>query len=461
MRMVLITRYLPSVNENNLPSLDNVTSKDAIVDTVMQNSTVGIINQLMVLAGHANSIFASLTQESAAITQRLNNLNQRMTPLIQMIPTVESYHQRSSIDVLNSHPRAEYHADNPEKHQMFLSTMVPPTVKEVYQGCQAPPKLHLLDPYMDNNQKSLKLYTNPDFFIDEWVAEQTKLREEARQRRRERKEARLKKKTEKTAETSEVKVKRVHKVRYDPVTGEKILIPFDSPAAPSSAPTAGSAHVSNLSMQPAAHGNHLPPPPSNYPAPPPAVHNSGGSAGGGFNAMPPPPPPQDHHYHPTASGHGGLPPPPLSQSSSAYFQTPPPPSAQNHYATPPPTGMGAGSRQSVIQSNAAPPPPPPPAPAPPPPPPPMSAKNPLASALEGANLKATEIKPKAQDARSDLLSSIIAGRSLKPMEERAVPEPVASKDSGAINVADILARRIAWAPSDSEDDDSDDDSDWD
>ncbi|EGC31242.1 hypothetical protein DICPUDRAFT_156917, partial [Dictyostelium purpureum] len=70
---------------------------------------------------------------------------------------------------------------------------------------------------------------------------------------------------------------------------------------------------------------------------------------------------------------------------------------------------------------------------------------------------------KASGARSDLLSSIMQGIALKPAEERKIPEPTSKKEeAAALNVADILARRIAWAASDSEDDsDSDSDSEWD
>ncbi|EFA75185.1 Scar1 [Heterostelium album PN500] len=439
--MVLITRYLPSTIENNRPSLEGVQSKEQIVDAVLHNTTVGLINQLMVLADHANSIFSGLAAETSQVTARLNKLNGRLDPLIQMVNQVESYHQRTSIDTMNSRPRAEYHAENPEKSQLFTHASVPQSVTLVYnEKCYPPPSLHLLDPYMDEGQHSLKLYTNPDFFIDEWIAEMQKQREEARQRRRERKEARLRKKGEKGDAQAEVKkVKRLHKVRYDPVTGEKILIPVDG--APS--PAAPSTSLASPSTPPTPVSHSFPPPPpinnNSYPSPPPIGLSSSV-----------PPPPINNNYR--------VPPPPIGVST-------PPPAMPSHrpqsvYGQPQPPGN--------IPTSYAPapaPPPPPPvntnAPAPPPPPP-MAAKSGLAAALEGASLRPAETKPKAADARSDLLSSIVAGMSLKPAEERKIPEAQQQVKTEAVSVADILARRIAWAPSDSEDDDdSDDDSDWD
>eukprot|EP01132_Coremiostelium_polycephalum_P002897 gene2897-3602_t len=450
--MVLITRYLPIITESNKPTIEANNTKEQIIDSILHNTTVGLINQLMVLADHANSIFTTLTNESTLVCNRLNKLNGRISPLIQMVSNVEMYHQNNSIETLNSKPRAEYHADNAERHQHFNHSSIPQAVEAVYtHKCKAPPNLQLLDPYMDEGQKALKLYTNPDFFIDEWVAEQNKLREEARQRRRERKEARLRKKSEK-GETSEVKkVKRVHKVRYDPVTGEKILIPVDSPATPTgNTPIPQPQYNNNLSSsQQHQTPNHIPPPPptsSYHHPPPPSISTSNGS-------LPPPPPTSlNSSYNQAAQ----IPPPP--STSAPYISTPPPP---------PTSGYGTLNRQSLAVPLGAPPPPPPPsAPAPPPPPPPAAfvPKSGLAQALEagGSNLKAAEIKPKASDARSDLLTSIMAGISLKPAEERKIAEAAPVKKEEALNVADILARRIAWAASDSEDDDdSDDDSDWD
>eukprot|EP01133_Synstelium_polycarpum_P019104 gene19104-22879_t len=281
------------------------------------------------LADHANSVFASLAADTAAVTTRLTRLSSRLGPLMAQVPQIESLHQRAGIDNLNARPRAEYHADNPERHQMFTTASLPSSVAAVYDTqCTSPPKLHLLDPYMDNGAKALKLYTNPDFFIDEWVAEQAKLREENRARRRERKEARLKKKSEK-GETPEVKkVKRLHKVRYDPVTGEKILIPIDSPSTPAPSTPVGyhSPQTTSAHMPPPPPTNvSYPPPPTataNYPPPPTAT-------GGGQRQSVHPAQQQQAHNLPPPPTFMSTPPPSVPQMrppSTQYPQQPP----QNH-----------------------------------------------------------------------------------------------------------------------------------
>ncbi|KAK5580754.1 hypothetical protein RB653_000778 [Dictyostelium firmibasis] len=436
--MVLITRYLPSVTENNQPALEGQT-KDQIVDTVITSTTVGIINQLTMLVAHSNSIFTALANDANLVTQRIEKLGSRIRPLIQSIPSIEDYHRNTSIDIMNSKPRAEYHADNSEKNQHFTHASIPTSINTVYQKCKPPPNLQLLDPYMDDGQKSLKLYTNPDFFMDEWVAEQQKLHEEARQRKRERREARLKKKGEKN-EVEVKKVKSVTKVRYDPVTGEKITINIESPQ--------------NSSPQ-IQHQN------STISTPHQTTQHFGTNQ---YQAPPPPPLSQSSpsQQHPSQMNSYAPPPPPLNTStpspsfqnrppSTGGFNTPPP---MSNNMPPPPMAQQANNRLSVhnsapIVSAPAPPPPPPPPSAPAPPPPPMAK----------AGGGATELKPKASNARSDLLSSIMQGMALKPAEERKVAE--APKKEEALNVADILARRIAWAGDSDSSEDESDDSDWD
>lgn len=66
---------------------------------------------------------------------------------------------------------------------------------------------------MEDGQKCLKLYTNPEFFIEQWIAEQKRLQEEAKIRRRERREARLKRRQEKGEQGGAAQKKVVTKLK--------------------------------------------------------------------------------------------------------------------------------------------------------------------------------------------------------------------------------------------------------
>ncbi|GAM20507.1 hypothetical protein SAMD00019534_036820 [Acytostelium subglobosum LB1] len=460
-----------------MPQLEGTSKPEHIVESMLQTNTVGIINQITALAEHANNIFASLANETALITGRLNRLNERLAPLTQSLPLVEAYHQRTPIDTMNNRARVEYHSDPAEKCQLFTTSSMPDTVTMLYnEKCRPPPNLSQLDTYQEDGTRCLKLYTNPDFFVDEWVAEMKKKNEEARERKRLRKEERLRRRGAK-GEAPEVKsVKRVQKVRYDPETGAKITVTVDVPI---NSRSGSSPIVQSSNSAGGASGNYLPSHnnSASYSMPPPPPQAGASSSTPGHTTPPPPimNAPAMPSTRPQSTSYNYPPPPPSNNSySNMGYQTPPPQqqvpqSRQSTYNIPPPISNNNRMAPPPPSSTPAPPPPPPPsAPAPPPPPPPppmMGGGGGLASALEagGSSLRPAETKPKTVDTRSNLLSAIVSGMNLRPADERKVPEkPVVEARSEPINVADILARRIAWAHSDSEDDDdSDDDSEWD
>ena len=64
--------------------------------------------------------------------------------------------------------------------QQITRSSIPRTVLEKYNKCTLPPNLVSMNPYMENGQDALKLYTNPNFFLDEWIQEQLRQREEAK-----------------------------------------------------------------------------------------------------------------------------------------------------------------------------------------------------------------------------------------------------------------------------------------
>lgn len=72
-----------------------------------------------------------------------------------------------------------------------------------------------MDPYRDDGKQCLKEYSNPSFFIDEWIAEQTRQREEL-------KKERARKRAERDAAGQKKPTKAVKKVqlarrKYDPM----------------------------------------------------------------------------------------------------------------------------------------------------------------------------------------------------------------------------------------------------
>jgi hypothetical protein len=119
-----------------------------------------------------------------------------------------------------------------EKHSLFLNDTMPKSVRKLYTATHPPPKLQILDKYMENNQKALELYTNPSFFLNEWIAEQERQvnspnpepsshllqRDEAKRQRRERRKKRAEQASRKPKknEQAPVEVRTLMITKYDP-----------------------------------------------------------------------------------------------------------------------------------------------------------------------------------------------------------------------------------------------------
>nr|WAW84865.1 WAVE/WASF 2 [Halisarca dujardinii] len=159
---------------------------------------------------------------------------------------------------------------------------------------------------------------------------------------------------------------------------------------------------------------------------------------------PVPPPPQ---FTPA-------PPPMMTPGPPEPIPGPPPPLEQN---------TSSVSAQGLPhQTPAAPPPPGPPPPfAPVPPPPPDLSIAKASTKPTPASKEKVEHKADAGDNRYDLLDAIRQGKQLRKVEEHDQKQDEKSAELQGLDVASILARRVAFvSESESEDDDDDDDSDW-
>jgi hypothetical protein len=97
-------------------------------------------------------------------------------------------------------------------------------MSQAYKTCEPPPNLQLFP----NGDAALKKYTNAEYFIEQWVAEQQKelelLKAEKKKRRKEKAEARrIKKKAEQSRP-----LPKIQKIQYDPATGKPIVSSLES-----------------------------------------------------------------------------------------------------------------------------------------------------------------------------------------------------------------------------------------
>eukprot|EP01116_Phalansterium_solitarium_P001894 TRINITY_DN11728_c0_g1_i1.p1 TRINITY_DN11728_c0_g1~~TRINITY_DN11728_c0_g1_i1.p1 ORF type:complete len:529 (+),score=176.53 TRINITY_DN11728_c0_g1_i1:106-1587(+) len=493
--MVLISKVIEPVQAFDPfnPILSAGQSRPDIIQQACTHHTMtGLISQLAALTEFAGTVFANVAEQATNTYRRMQNLSERLEALTVTEANLETHVKSQTVRELLSNPGSGFQAEPAASVQLFTKTSMQHNMLQIYSQAKPPPNLAALDPYMEPGQRALALYTNPDFFLEEWIAAQLKEREEAKRLRRERRQQRKENAKKNPAKdiTAVVEVAKMQRAVYDPLTGQKIMVteasshpvnrgtlrPLESQGSyqqqqlqaqasfqqlqiqqqsPSRQPsmTQQASFTREAPLPPPQQRSPVPPPVNDYLLPPPADDLPPPPPDFDMELPPPPPPavfaPQQQRAPP-------LPPPQMARQPSAYGdatqRTPPPP--------PPPAAFSAPA-----------PPPPPGAPAPPPPPPPPPSEfgggvrpGGLLSAISGAKLKSstseTMQKPKPVDARSSLLEGIRAGHNLKKVATNQ--HQVKKNDNVPLSVADILARRIAMTgdSDDSSDDDGDND-DWD
>lgn len=460
--MVFIIKRIEATDSASL-NLSLEMNQNLVNVNLNHHSMTAIISQLGALAQYSNLVFSRLITEATGTYQRINKLSGRLVNLAEDMKEVEKYMQTTTLDTMLSTSRAAFSSEPALQDQLFTRESLPEGVKQMYDKAAPPPNLASLDSYMEGGGSALKLYTNPNFFIEEWIAEQLKIREEAlkekKKRRAERKKQREAKKAQmKAREEQQIQVTQIQVAKYDPVTGEKIFVTTQVKGS-----SLGIAQASFRGAQtPLGFGDfdssEAPPPPpeDEFPLPPPEDI-----------PLPPPediplPPPEDIPLPPPERKHAPAPP---VVTPSSNVPTPPPPAIIAQTFSPmtplpsvclvPPPLPQSQNKPSPSSSFSSPSnvPVPPPIPmnipdAPLPPPitgiPAPVTDGGLQSALQkrGA-LKPTEPpKAKAVDARSSLLENIKNRNiALKSAKDRQLAEK--KEDSTATSVASILSRRIA------------------
>ena len=458
--MVFTQRYVPPVHDLTKLEVAENYPRPQILDFAAQRSMVGLLEQMSFLNVHASDIFSAVMVEARTSFERVRSLSDRVHALSEQLGSVDKFFQDTDVQQLfDATTKSSWHPNTCEEDQLFRSSTMPANVQQMYDAADDPPNLQLMDPYMENGETALKKYTDPEFFIMEWIREMERQREEAKKIRNDRKKKR-KTRTDNQA-TTKRKVAKVKRYKYDPLTGEKVLITDPNEAAAEAANDTSSSETVTIS------GNYAQ---STEPTAPTITSTSSSSSSSSSK----------HHKHSSKKTESSK---KKSSKSSSHTSSsnadvlpaipgapapPPPPPMPGAPAPPPPPplpGMGG--------APAPPPPPPMPgtagAPAPPPPPPmpgadgggaPAAPKGPMsmggmaaALAAGASKLNKVEQAPKKVEAQTDLMCMIRQGIQLKKASDRVLND--APKSNAPLSIAQILDRRIAIADSDDEDEDDD------
>jgi len=393
-----------------------------------------LLGQLSQISQYANELFSGLIKQTNETSDRINNIKTRIANINNNINQVE---KKMGMMFVSSNPNPELiefkPQDNVPEANLFTKQSQSAAISEAYQKCKDLPNFSEIDSLRTDGIKCAKLYSNPEFFLEEWMAVMNKDIEVRKKKREERKKDKIKLRKEK-------QIRELAKKQYNS-DGEVINQKTDDKKSenrkskftqPDTVVTEDMTPTDTTSMSMSA-------------PPPPPMSNAG---------APPPPPPA----MPTTQNMSSIPPPQAPPLPSMGMPQVPAMAPATSQAPPPPPPPAA---------NAPPPPPPPPvasANAPPPPPPPAAGGLPPANSntFQRPQLNKAPAPAPVTNSRDDLLSNIkMGGFKLRKVEVNENRKP---KDDleGRNDVAALLIRRVALEDSDSESEESDSDSDeWD
>lgn len=414
-------------------SVEKATNPAIILGKLNHDATSGLLIELQQLFSFAHQIFGDLAHTAGQTGARVKNLSLRVDNCLRYLPKAEEYLQSMDPTFFSGNSKTEWSSSKDHAAQLFTRASNNEALMTIYKNCSAPPDFSSLDEFQPG-EKCLSKYTNPNFFIDEWLQQQKRERDKIKETREIRRASRAKKAQIKR-QAEQVPVKKLQKTRYNQY-GEKIVEAEDGTSGTSQPDprSRGAAKPSSTVVLTSVDASEMKAPSRSAPSPPPGM--------GTLRNLPPPPaainspavatPPipaaPTPSVVPLAQRLGQAPQPPraMIQDLSSLHPT-------ASIPLPPPAAPAAPSPPMTVSSGPPPPGPPPPA----------------------AGL------PAAPSAKSSLLAQIHTGIKLKKAEERNVPEAAhEAAESGVIDVAAILQRRVAMEGfSDSDSDDAAGDSD--
>ncbi|XP_056264714.1 actin-binding protein WASF3 isoform X2 [Pseudoliparis swirei] len=372
------------------------------LECVTNDTLSAIIRQLSSLSKHAENVFGDLFNEANTFYGRANSLQDRIERLAVKVTELDPSVEEVSLQDVNL--RKAFRSSALQDQQVLSKGSAPNAVAEMHDGSDRPPPLGDLTAFREDSTDAMKFYSDPSYFFDLW---KEKMLQDTEDKRRERRRQRDQKRSVESS-TLQREMKKVRKVRNrNTMASDKEL-----------------RHPQSLRRGASSEGSLSPdgrPDLLGYPVPPPpaaqAACNQARSRDH-VRGSAPPSPPVEHEYHSiddkrvncagaellTGPAH-----PPVDYDTLPPPPAPGPPIPSDQTAV----GYPAGARPPASSHNNGAvrggpgyplPPVPPPGShmSPPPPGPPPPPLRPLGA----------ETQP-VRDGRSDLLSAIRMGESVR------------------------------------------------
>eukprot|EP01087_Luapelamoeba_hula_P010114 TRINITY_DN2660_c1_g1_i1.p1 TRINITY_DN2660_c1_g1~~TRINITY_DN2660_c1_g1_i1.p1 ORF type:complete len:730 (+),score=133.48 TRINITY_DN2660_c1_g1_i1:81-2270(+) len=236
------------------PALEIFADNPGKTLAAFSHQTMAIMmNELTQLMTHATDLYNNLYVELNDTAQRVSDLAIRVQAAADFMPALEDYVQYAGPEAFINRLGAQYNTEKYENAQLMRPDLRTKPLRMLYLQSKPPPNLSIMDKYRapEEGPSSLREYTNPNFFVEEWLREQLAKAKEAKNRRRQRGADRKSRgglrKDQAVAEVGKMKKTRYNKWGEKLEDGEE----DDAPSTASRKPSVTAAQTTSTAALPA------------------------------------------------------------------------------------------------------------------------------------------------------------------------------------------------------------------
>eukprot|EP00964_Phaeocystis_antarctica_P062102 scaffold37162_cov63-Phaeocystis_antarctica.AAC.2 len=167
---------------------------------------VGVLQQLGWLATYSHELFTGLTIEAEGSLTRINQLKGRLGRVTERLARVDdalaAAGESELADICAANPGGEYKLTHEQVSGLFTPNSRPPALQATFEEAKEPPPLYLLDQFVQRDpsgnkyhkygleETCLDLYSDPNFFLKQWLDEEEVKRKALKAERKAKKAAR-------------------------------------------------------------------------------------------------------------------------------------------------------------------------------------------------------------------------------------------------------------------------------
>ena len=181
--MPLVTRQIPAITNVFLQNENH--DSELRLKVGQQQIMCGVLDQLTNLFQSTHSIFSELLDSLEISQKRISSLSHRIHEANLSVSAVEIKIEQGEAYLLNS-AKVDFESQVAAVSNVFDKKTNSKAVRSLYEQIQSPPPLGLLDVFRTDGKSCLKAYSNPTFFIENWVQTQKKRIAEEKDKREQR-----------------------------------------------------------------------------------------------------------------------------------------------------------------------------------------------------------------------------------------------------------------------------------